>query len=86
MVPNDTSCSRQGLQYRIAMTIRTRLLAKTLVAVPLRDREMNERYLEVETLAGRALSDAAKSFVRFLIDAIRAGGFPFRGMAPSTKS
>jgi DNA-binding transcriptional LysR family regulator len=93
----DISCSRQGLQYRIAMSsnhadalvsfagaareciafygelsIRTRLLARTLVAVPLRDREMNERFLEVETLAGRALSDAAKGFVRFLIEAIRA--------------
>ena len=33
---------------------------------------MHERFLEVETLAGRALSDAAKGFVRFLIDAIRA--------------
>jgi DNA-binding transcriptional LysR family regulator len=92
----DISCSRQGLQYRTAMSsnhadalvsfaaaapeciafygelsIRTRLLAGTLVAVPLRDREMNERYLEVETLAGRALSDAAKGFVHFLAEAIR---------------
>jgi len=43
------------------------------VAVPLRDREMNERYLEVETLAGRALSDAAKGFVHFLTEAIQGG-------------
>ncbi|MDP9899019.1 LysR family transcriptional regulator [Variovorax ginsengisoli] len=55
------------------LSIRTRLLASTLVAVPLRDREMNERYLEVETLAGRPLPDAGRAFVDFLTQAIRAG-------------
>lgn len=54
------------------LSMRTRLLSKALVAIPLRDREMNERYLEVETLAGRALSDAGKAFVQFLIEAIQA--------------
>jgi DNA-binding transcriptional LysR family regulator len=94
----DISCSRQGLQYDVAMSgnhadalvsfaaagggiafygelsIRTRLLNSALVAVPLRDREMNERYLEVETLAGRPLPDAGKAFVQYLIEAIQAGG------------
>jgi DNA-binding transcriptional LysR family regulator len=94
----DISCSRQGLQYEVAMSgnhadalvsfaaagggiafygelsIRTRLLNSALVAVPLRDREMNERYLEVETLAGRPLPDAGKAFVQYLIEAIQAGG------------
>jgi DNA-binding transcriptional LysR family regulator len=54
------------------LSMRTRLLSKALVAIPLRDREMNERYLEVETLAGRALPDAGRAFVQFLTEAIQA--------------
>jgi hypothetical protein len=64
--------ARECIAFYGELSLRTRLLTRTLVALPLRDREMNERYLEVETLAGRALSDAAKGFVRFLIEAIRA--------------
>lgn len=55
-----------------ALSLRTQLQGKALVAIPLKDREMNERHLEVETLAGRALPDAAKAFVQFLADAIKA--------------
>lgn len=55
-----------------ALSIRTLLQAKALVAIPLKDREMNERHLEVETMAGRSLPDAGKAFVRFLTDAIKA--------------
>lgn len=54
------------------LSIRTRLDAQALVAIALRDREMNERYLEVETLAGRALPAAARAFVQFLTDEIKA--------------
>ncbi|MBT2335695.1 LysR family transcriptional regulator [Variovorax paradoxus] len=54
------------------LSIRTQLASKALVAIPLKDREMNERHLEVETLAGRSLPDAGKAFVRFLTDAIKA--------------
>lgn len=39
--------------------MRSRLLSQTVVAVPLRDSEMNERYLEVQTLAGRNLPEPA---------------------------
>ena len=53
------------------LSIRTQLASKALVAIPLKDREMNERHLEVETLAGRSLPDAGKAFVRFLTDAIK---------------
>ncbi|MBT2324189.1 LysR family transcriptional regulator [Variovorax paradoxus] len=63
-----------GIAFYGELSIRTRLLSKALVAIPLRDREMNERYLEVETLAGRALPEAGKAFVQFLTDAIKATG------------
>ncbi|MET3494300.1 LysR family transcriptional regulator [Variovorax boronicumulans] len=53
------------------LSIRTQLQSNALVAVPLKDREMNERYLEVQTLAGRSLPDAGKAFVRFLTEAIK---------------
>lgn len=54
------------------LSIRTLLKTKALVAIPLKDREMNERHLEVQTLAGRSLPDAGKAFVQFLTDAIKA--------------
>jgi DNA-binding transcriptional LysR family regulator len=57
-----------------ALSIRTQLKNKALVAIPLKDREMNERHLEVETLAGRSLPDAGRAFVRFLTDAVKAAG------------
>ncbi len=39
-------------------------------AVPLRDREMNERHFEVQTLAGRQLPDGARAFVTHLREAL----------------
>ncbi|MDH6165970.1 DNA-binding transcriptional LysR family regulator [Variovorax boronicumulans] len=57
-----------------ALSIRTLLKTRALVAIPLKDREMNERYLEVETLAGRSLPEAGKAFVRFLTEAIEEAG------------
>jgi DNA-binding transcriptional LysR family regulator len=35
-------------------------------AIPLRDREMNERHVEVHTMAGRTLPEAARAFVDHL--------------------
>jgi hypothetical protein len=35
---------------------------------------MNERYLEVQTLAGRNLQEAVHAFVQYLVAAIRADG------------
>lgn len=63
-----------GIAFYGALSIRTQLQSKALVAIPLKDREMNERHLEVQTLAGRSLPDAGKAFVQFLTDAIRAAG------------
>lgn len=52
------------------LALRTLIRAGELVAIPLRDREMNERDLEVQTLAGRTLSSAAQTFLRALQKAI----------------
>ncbi|KQX29461.1 LysR family transcriptional regulator [Variovorax sp. Root434] len=57
-----------------ALSMRTLLRSKALVAIPLKDREMNERHLEIETMAGRSLPDAGKAFVRFLVEAVKASG------------
>ncbi|MCT9123389.1 LysR family transcriptional regulator [Cupriavidus gilardii] len=48
------------------VSIRGRLKAGTIAAVPLRDREMNERQIEVQTLANRKLPPAARAFVEHL--------------------
>lgn len=64
----------QAIAFYGEISIRTRLLAHAVAAVPLRDREMNERYLEVQTLAGRNLPEAAKAFVQHLVEAIQATG------------
>lgn len=53
------------------LSIRGRLTSGTLTAVPLRDREMNERQIEVQTLASRKLPPAARAFVDHLAQAIR---------------
>ncbi|WP_284617165.1 LysR family transcriptional regulator [Aquabacterium humicola] len=55
-----------GLSLCGEAAIRSRLKAGTLVAVPLRDREMNERHFEVQTLAGRTLPAAAQAFLDHL--------------------
>jgi DNA-binding Lrp family transcriptional regulator len=44
-----------------------------LVAVPLRDCEMNERHLEVQTLAGRTLPPACKAFLDQVQELLRQG-------------
>ncbi len=53
------------------LAVRTRLAGGDLVAIPLRDRELNERYLEIQTLSGRPLSDAGRAFVDFMSNTIR---------------
>jgi DNA-binding transcriptional LysR family regulator len=63
-----------GIAFYGALSIRTLLQSKALVAIPLKDREMNARHLEIETMAGRSLPDASKAFVRYLVDAIKTSG------------
>ncbi len=51
--------------------LRQHLAGGAVRAVPLRDREMNERHFEVQSLAGRHLPDAARAFVNHVRDALR---------------
>ncbi|WAI81534.1 MULTISPECIES: LysR family transcriptional regulator [Achromobacter] len=55
-----------GVAFCGELAIRYRLRGKQVVAVPLRDREMNERHFEVQTLAGRVLPEAVKAFIASL--------------------
>lgn len=52
------------------LSVRGRLRAGTIAAVPLRDRELNERFVEVQTLAMRSLPEAGRAFVEHLTQAI----------------
>lgn len=52
------------------LSVRSQLKAGTIAAVPLRDREMNERYVEIQTLARRNLPPAGRAFVQHLATAI----------------
>lgn len=45
------------------LALRQQLRAGTVTAIALRDREMNERHFEVQTMAGRHLPDAARAFI-----------------------
>lgn len=58
-----------GVAFCGELAIRHRLRWGRIVAVPLRDREMNERHFEVQTLAGRIMPDAAKAFIASLAEA-----------------
>jgi DNA-binding transcriptional LysR family regulator len=58
----------QAITFCGEAALRRRLAQGGLTAVPLRDREMNERHFEVQTLAGRHLPEAARAFVSFLRD------------------
>ncbi|MEI2415609.1 LysR family transcriptional regulator [Orrella sp. JC864] len=48
------------------LALRQHLGSGAVVAVALRDREMNERHFEVQTLAGRHLPEAARAFIDHL--------------------
>ena len=48
------------------IALRQQLQAGSVVAIALRDREMNERHFEVQTMAGRHLPDAARAFIAHL--------------------
>ena len=52
------------------LAVRGRIEAGNVRAIPLRDREMNERFMEVQTLAGRMLPTVCQAFLRYLQQAI----------------
>jgi DNA-binding transcriptional LysR family regulator len=56
----------QAITFCGETALRRRLMEGRITAVPLRDREMNERHFEMQTLAGRHLPEAVRTFVAFL--------------------
>ena len=65
--------------------LRRRLAEGGITAIPLRDREMNERHFEVHTLAGRHLPEAARAFVTFLVEQITEKEREDRAAGPAAK-
>jgi DNA-binding transcriptional LysR family regulator len=60
-----------GIALSGEAAIRSRLRAGVIAARPLRDREMNERHFEVQTLAGRVLPNACQAFLAHLREVLR---------------
>jgi DNA-binding transcriptional LysR family regulator len=56
----------QAITFCGETALRQHLRAGVITAIPLRDREMNERHFEVQSLAGRQLPDAARAFINHL--------------------
>lgn len=56
----------QAVTFCGELALRQQLHNRAVVAIPLRDREMNERHFEVQTMAGRHLPDAARAFIDHL--------------------
>jgi DNA-binding transcriptional LysR family regulator len=52
------------------LALRQRLKEGSIAAIALRDREMNERFFEVQTMAGRHLPEAARAFIDQLRDTL----------------
>jgi DNA-binding transcriptional LysR family regulator len=64
----------QAVTFCGETALRQHLKNGTVCAIALRDREMNERHFEVQTLAGRHLPDAVRAFIHHLRDALAGEG------------
>lgn len=53
------------------LAVRNHLRRGGIAAVPLSDREMNERQFEVQTLAGRVLPNACQAFLEHIRRAVQ---------------
>lgn len=60
------AAATQAVTFCGETALRMHLAQGLVKAIPLRDREMNERHFEVHTLAGRQLPDAARAFIEHL--------------------
>lgn len=56
------------------LALREQLQSRSIAAIALRDREMNERHFEVQTMAGRHLPEAASAFLAHLREALAQEG------------
>lgn len=59
--------SGNGIGFSAALPIRRLVREGQLVALPIRDKDMNTLQLEIQSLAGRTLPDAARAFLNTLI-------------------
>ena len=60
----------QAVTFCGELALREHLRNNTIAAIPLRDREMNERHFEIQTMAGRHLPDAARAFIAHRRDSL----------------
>lgn len=60
------AAATQAVTFCGEIALRQHLQQGSIAAVALRDREMTERHFEVQTLAGRHLPEAARSFIDHL--------------------
>ncbi|MDN4589788.1 LysR family transcriptional regulator [Xenophilus aerolatus] len=67
------ACTR-AVTFCGELALRQQLHNGSIVAIPLRDREMNERHFEVQTMAGRHLPDAARAFIDHLRETLAREG------------
>lgn len=63
----------QAVTFCGELALRQQLRTRSVVAVPLRDREMTERHFEVQTMAGRHLPDAARAFIDLMRESLAVG-------------
>jgi DNA-binding transcriptional LysR family regulator len=56
-----------GIAFSAELPIRKLLMNGQLAAVPIKDRDMNALQMEIQSLSGRTLSQAAKAFLNSLI-------------------
>ena len=67
------ACTR-AVTFCGELALRQQLHNGSIAAIPLRDREMNERHFEVQTMAGRHLPDAARAFIDHLRETLAREG------------
>jgi len=61
----------QAINFCGSLSVRNRLRAQRQTLVPIGDREMQQRVLQVQTMAGRSQSPAVRAFIETLVGDIR---------------
>ncbi|PAU75472.1 LysR family transcriptional regulator [Halomonas salipaludis] len=65
-----------GVALSGEISIRQRMQQRRVVAIPLRDRGMDSRFIEIQTLAKRTLPSATQAFLEFLKGHVPTGRLP----------
>lgn len=56
-----------GIGFSAGLPIRKLVQSGQLVALPIKDKDMNSLQLEIQSLAGRSLPQAARAFLNALV-------------------